>query len=70
MIGWFGKDWGAPVCRESQHTETPVDRPCARCKRDIEAGDDGLVIPHGFGGAGSYVWHLDCFIENLGVKPR
>jgi hypothetical protein len=54
---WFGKDWGAPVCRTVEHAETPVGRHCERCKKKIKEGDRGIIIPAYF------VWHIDCFVR-------
>jgi hypothetical protein len=64
MMEWFGKDWGAPVCRTSRHRETPVGRLCVRCRRGVKVGDRGFWIP------ADYVWHLDCFITSIGVHDE
>jgi hypothetical protein len=53
---WFGEDWGASVCEVSEHMKTPVGRECYRCKKGIEAGDQGIIIP-------GYIWHLECFVQ-------
>ncbi len=42
---WFGEDWGAPVCRDSEAVTTPVGEACAWCREAIVAGDDGFVVP-------------------------
>jgi hypothetical protein len=57
---WFGKDWGAPVCRSVEHAATPVGRHCERCKKPIKKTDRGIIIPAYF------VWHIDCFVRSCG----
>jgi hypothetical protein len=58
-VKWFGKDWGAPVCKEERHAETPVGESCVVCQKPIEPADQGIMI------APFYVWHLDCFVRNV-----
>jgi hypothetical protein len=62
-VNWFGEDWGAPVCRAIDHTETPVGRKCERCGLAIKKGDRGIVIPAYF------VWHIECFVKCTGEDP-
>jgi hypothetical protein len=67
-IAWFGKYWGAPICDEADHVDTPIDEACPQCHRVIRAGDDGLIIPLiQQGGLGQLSYHLDCFLETIGA---
>jgi hypothetical protein len=59
-VKWFGKDWGAPVCRETPHGDTPVGQECQRCYKQIKEGDQGIALD-----LNQYVWHLDCFIKSV-----
>ena len=78
---WFGKSWKAPICRTTEHVETPKGY-CVECGGDIQEDDQGLLIP--FTGPldglekfvttdanevqNYIVYHLDCFLESVGVK--
>jgi hypothetical protein len=43
---WFGKSWGAHVCEEAAHVETPVGAMCfGLCGVPIAEGDRGVVLP-------------------------
>lgn len=57
--GWFGKDWGAAVCKEEVHIETPVGILCLHCDEPIEEKDRGIVDCQG------YAWHLDCNLRGV-----
>lgn len=46
---WFGADWGAPVCADAEHVDTPVDHPCLYCERLIDEGDVGFELPVAIG---------------------
>lgn len=46
MTRWFGQSWGAPICDDTPHVETPVGQPCGWCDELIAAGDRGVTIPH------------------------
>jgi hypothetical protein len=67
---WFGDSWGAPICDDSQRTETPEGEVCPHCTKSIRLGDQGVEIPYlqesGFEDTLSY--HLDCFLHELGIK--
>lgn len=66
------------MCHKDWHTETPVGAVCPQCTKRISEGDQGLLIPftpdvsHVDDGVhiewGHSAWHLDCFLENVGVK--
>ncbi len=63
---WFGKNWGAPVCREEEQVETPVDSECFACDRKVQAGDQGVVLPFMAGEGDPRTqapYHKDCFIR-------
>jgi len=69
--GWFGKSWGAPVCDDSTHFQTPVGETCAAgCGRSIAGGDGGLVIPHYYapGRMRLTAEHIECFRNAVGKK--
>lgn len=55
-MNWFGEDWGAPVCKTTEHTNTPVGKRCSRCNEPIEESDQGIIL-----GGREYLWHIDCF---------
>jgi len=59
MVNWFGKNWGAPVCRELEWVDTPRGKRCVRCKRRIKQGDEGIVLDL------EHIWHIGCFIESV-----
>jgi len=57
---WFGRDWGAPVCRVEAKMRAPVGERCAICKRKIQPGDRGIALE-----VDGYVWHVDCFVDGI-----
>jgi hypothetical protein len=63
--GWFGENWGAPVCEPERHMPTPVGDECIDCGQPIKENDQGMLIP--FAGyrtvLGSH--HLDCFLRAI-----
>jgi hypothetical protein len=74
MSKWFGKDWGAPICAQTDHVDTPVGDKCAWCEEVIVEGDQGTLIPHGWvatEGEPAYdkvnysAWHIDCFMRSV-----
>lgn len=69
---WFGESWGAPVCTTTEKVEVAPDTPCFSCSKPILPGDRGVVLP--FVGrlddSGEFPWHLDCFLESLGLKEQ
>lgn len=68
---WFGKSWGAPVCKDAaKQVPVPVGQRCAFCDRDIEKRDRGFVLPFVGDptGGGSAVYHLDCLLFSVGVS--
>lgn len=77
---WFGESWGAPVCEPETKVDTPVDAWCAWCEAPILKTDQGLMISYFEKMTegdhtttfehGSDAWHLDCFLQNLGIKEK
>jgi len=65
VIRWFGLDWGAPVCAPSRRIAVPVGWRCAKCTREIEANDRGLMMGDACGD--DHPWHLACFLAELGI---
>jgi len=57
-VRWFGKNWGAPVCKATEETDPPVGQRCQRCGKKIKKRDQGIALD-----LNSHVWHLDCFIK-------
>jgi hypothetical protein len=43
---WFGKRPFAVVCEDIARADTPIGTPCSWCGENIEAGDEGFLIPH------------------------
>jgi hypothetical protein len=43
---WFGESWGAPVCQEAEHVDTPVDHACLYCGQMIDEDDSGFEMPY------------------------
>jgi hypothetical protein len=71
MVGWFGKDWGAPICKEGIQWATPVGQACPACEVAITAEDNGLMIEHlGVKAVQVRPWHLACFARDIGIAPR
>jgi hypothetical protein len=68
---WFGKPWGAPVCKMTPHCRTPVDMPCARCKVPIKAGDQGMTMPcvgltdDDETTVTTIAYHLQCYLDTV-----
>jgi hypothetical protein len=42
---WFGESWGAPVCEDTAHADTPVGEECDACPEPIEGDDQGFLLP-------------------------
>jgi hypothetical protein len=65
---WFGKSWEAAVCETTEHADTPVGLPCARCEIQIASGDRGLLIPV-LGSDPDLIraYHLKCFLAEIGA---
>ena len=66
--GWFGESWGAPVCEPERHRQTPVGAECTDCGEDIEARDQGLLIPYAGHPSSLNAFHLTCFLST--ILPR
>jgi hypothetical protein len=45
MMRWFGNDWGAQLCRDLEHVDTPVGEKCAWCGEVLEETDSGVTMP-------------------------
>ena len=67
MSGWFGKSWGAPVCDEDDHFATPVGAPCERCKKPIQADDQGIIMPLADVNRSVLLlaYHLQCYLDGI-----
>lgn len=57
--GWFGKSWGAQVCVEDDHIETPIGKPCRHCGEIFIEGDQGVADMFG------QPMHLDCHLRGI-----
>lgn len=69
---WFGESWGAPCCTPEEHIETPDGEACPGCQRSIRMGDQGVELPY-LGTDKTWDWldyHLDCFLEEIGIKEK
>lgn len=76
MTLWFGEAWPspenpAPVCDPLSHMPTPVGQDCTVCHQPIQDGDRGVYIPllGEIWTKPGAPWHLNCFLDNVGV-PR
>jgi hypothetical protein len=60
MNVWFGRSWGAPMCRDLEHVMTPVGQVCQWCEEPIEADDSG------WGATRRGAWmHVECFMRMM-----
>lgn len=65
-VRWFGADWGAPICSDTEPVETPAGRACFWCDEAIVEGDSGVTIPHvTCRGVTDEPYHLDCHVRQL-----
>jgi len=64
---WFGENWGAPICEDLLHIETPVDKVCGFCNEPIREGDRGVVMPFHGGEDSEMAAHHRCFMKALGI---
>ncbi len=64
---WFGQPWGAPLCEAAEQMGTPIGDPCLRCKVEIVAGDQGVILPLVIedGTATLVAMHLDCLVRSV-----
>lgn len=80
-MNWFGTSWGAPICTIATHVDVPFGKMCIDCAKEIMREDQGLLIPAsgfdsdhyaqsivGIANFPNFVYHLDCFLLNIGVK--
>jgi hypothetical protein len=58
MMRWFGTDWGAPVCQDTPHAETPIGETCVHCVDGFVADDRGVIITNA-------PLHLECFLRTV-----
>lgn len=62
---WFGKPWGAPLCREFARVETPTT-PCAWCEEPFTVEDGGVEIPCvGMEPMAPLHYHVECFMRTI-----
>jgi hypothetical protein len=69
---WFGEAWGAPVCSPHSHTTTPLGEACYMCSKEIGVYDRGFILQTVLA-EDNLAWlpvHLDCFLENLGLRMQ
>lgn len=68
---WFGETWGAPICDDEDHMETPTGELCPVCEKPINSKDQGVELPYLDEDSDvDYLdYHLDCFLEHIGLKP-
>lgn len=75
-VRWFGESWGAPVCEQANHIETPVGMPCGGHEHLhstpdswlIHEHDQGITVPyHGAEGISTIAYHLDCWLHEIGA---
>ncbi len=58
---WFGTDWGAPICKETEKFPTPVGTSCFHCEEKIQQDDNGFIsLFIGNGGSKEIVHHYEC----------
>ena len=65
---WFGKDWGAPVCKELEHVELPKGKKCYLCNESFMEGDCGVVLPYlgePHETPREVAAHLECFGDSI-----
>jgi hypothetical protein len=65
MIQWFGKDWGAPICEDADHVETPAGALCGFCEEPIEAADDGFVMTVLGEFVADQAFHYECHMRQV-----
>lgn len=75
-LRWFGESWGAPVCDPRAQVRAPVGAVCighdhlhSARSSFIEYGDQGVTMPYlgGYALPGGVVYHLDCWLHEIGV---
>jgi hypothetical protein len=64
---WFGKNWGAPICEDVEHVQTPTGAPCLHCRFPIEPDDAGFVMPlvHADGSVTFEATHRLCQLRTI-----
>jgi hypothetical protein len=69
-VKWFGENWNALVCYETEHAETPVGRKCGYCQEQIKKNSQGVLLPHWADGSGpdDIPYELSCFLKMLGLE--
>lgn len=66
----FGPPWSDTILALDE-VDIPLQRKCVRCSIEFIEGDQGLLIPHlDSKGASWLPWHLDCFLESVGIKRK
>ena len=66
---WFGKNWGAPVCRDMEHAEMPTSK-CAGCELPFDEEDRGVLLPFAGGPEDppELAYHHGCLLWSVGVS--
>ena len=67
---WFGKDWGAPVCKSNPQTDVPLE-PCVVCGKKFTERDSGLLLPFcgNPGDPPELGYHVECLVESMCPNP-
>jgi hypothetical protein len=66
VMRWFGKRPFALACEDIARADTPFGIPCCWCSENIEAGDEGFLIPHiGAGGVTEQPLHQECQLRSI-----
>jgi hypothetical protein len=67
VVKWFGESWGAPICDDTQHVETPDGEACPVCSHSIRPGDQGFELPftHEDGFVDTLAYHRACLLAAL-----
>jgi hypothetical protein len=66
-MSWFGKSWGAPVCEDEDHIDTPEGQKCLYCEKPITADDQGIVMPVALVDKPAELIpvHIDCYLKKV-----
>lgn len=82
-VKWFGEHWGAPICDPRHQIPVPVGATCTRCDAKFHSTSQGVGLPYIGVPPPSDLpeltvewvqevifWHLDCWLESLGIGHR
>jgi hypothetical protein len=69
-VKWFGENWNALICYETEHIETPVGKRCGYCQERIQENSQGVLLPlFGHEWQPSEIpYELSCFFKMLGLE--